>query len=475
MPRILCVTGTLAERALRATLADLAGEAEWEVQVLPITVASLMTTDWMAPRLTVPTGTDRVLIPGLCQGDVAALSARLGVPVERGPADLKDLPEFFGRRRRLGGYGAYGALLFAEVQSAPDLPWERLVAQAEYYRDSGADVIDLGCVPGRRWEAIGRAVSALRERGFRVSVDTFDPWEMREGVAAGAEYVLSVTPSTVDLARDLRGATVVVVPDSGPSGGAAGPPAGPAGSPGDPALDGFARAVERLRDWDIPFILDPLLAPINFGFAASLHRYVECRRRFPDAPMMLGAHHLTELLDADSTGANAVIMGFAEELGIGHVLTTEVTPWARGSVRELDRARRLMHFSHRRGVLPKHLDDSLLALKDRRPADYTEDEIRALHAQVRDRNFRIFTDGHAIYAFNARTFVRGTDPAAIFRELDVSDARHAFYLGRELERAAIALRLGKRYRQEQPLRFGYLTPEEGAAAADDTAPREAAG
>ncbi|BDG60445.1 DUF6513 domain-containing protein [Caldinitratiruptor microaerophilus] len=462
MQRILCVTGTLAERALRATLADLAGEAEWEVQVLPITVASLMTTEWMAPRLTVPPGTDRVLIPGLCRGDVGALSARLGVPVERGPADLKDLPEFFGRRRRLVGYGEYSALLFAEVQSAPELPWERLLAQAEYYRASGADVVDLGCVPGRRWDGIGRAVSSLRERGFRVSVDTFDPWEMREGVAAGAEYVLSVTPSTVHLARDLRGATVVVVPDSDP--------------PADPALDGLARAVERLRDWDIPFILDPLLAPINFGFAASLHRYVECRRRFPDAPMMLGAHHLTELLDADSTGVNAVIMGFAQELGIGHILTTEVIPWARGCVRELDRARRLMHFSHRRGVLPKHLDDSLLALKDRRPADYTEDEIRAFHAQVRDPNFRIFTDGLYIYAFNARTFVRGTDPAAIFRELNVSDAGHAFYLGRELERAAIALRLGKRYRQEQPLRFGYLTPgEEGAAAPDDTAPREAAG
>lgn len=469
MQRILCVTGTLAERALRATLADLAGEAEWEVQVLPITVASLMTTEWMAPRLTVPPGTDRVLIPGLCRGDVGALSARLGVPVERGPADLKDLPEFFGRRRRLVGYGEFSAVLFAEVQSAPDMPWERLLAQAAYYRDGGADVIDLGCVPGRRWDGIGQAVSALRERGFRVSVDTFDPWEMRESVAAGAEYVLSVTPSTVHLVQDLRGATVVVVPDSDPSGAGAHLPA-------SPALDGLARAVERLRDWDIAFILDPLLAPINFGFAASLHRYVECRRRFPDAPMMLGAHHLTELLDADTTGVNAVIMGFAQELGIGHILTTEVIPWARGSVRELDRARRLMHFSHQRGILPKHLDDSLLALKDRRPADYSEEEIRALHAQVRDPNFRIFTDGRYIYAFNARTFVRGTDPAAVFRELGVADPGHAFYLGRELERAAIALRLGKRYRQEQPLRFGYLTPgEEGAAAPDDTAPREAAG
>lgn len=451
MERILCVTGKLAERALRATLADLADVAEWEVQVLPITVAALMTTEWMAPRIRVPPGCGRVLIPGLCEGDVAALAARLGVPVERGPADLKDLPEHFGRRRRLEGYGAYAALLFAEVPSAPDLDPDDLLRQALYYRASGADVIDLGCIPGRRWEGIGAAVSRLREAGLRVSVDTFDPWEMREAVAAGAEYVLSLTPSTVEEARRLRGATVVLVPDLPGAGGDAEP-----GDPG-PALEAMGRAAERLAGWGVPFILDPLLQPINFGFAASLHRYVECRRRFPSAEMMLGAHHLTELLDADSTGVNAVIMGFAEELGIRHILTTEVIPWARGAVRELDRARRLMHFSRRHGILPKHLDDGLLALKDRRPADYSEAEIRAIHAQVRDLNLRIFTDGERIYVFNARLFVTGTDAGEIFRQLGITDPGHAFYLGRELERAEIALKLGKRYRQEQPLRWGYRT------------------
>ena len=39
-----------------------------------------------------------------------------------------------------------------------------------------------------------------------------------------------------------------------------------------------------------------------------------------------------------------------------------------------------------------------------------------------------------------------------------SIASHAFYLGRELLKARLAITLGKTYRQEGALRWGYLTP-----------------
>jgi hypothetical protein len=41
--------------------------------------------------------------------------------------------------------------------------------------------------------------------------------------------------------------------------------------------------------------------------------------------------------------------------------------------------------------------------------------------------------------------------------LGVEQASHAFYLGRELYKASLALQLGKEYMQEQPLRWGYLS------------------
>src|SRR5204862_8089037 len=86
-PHLLFVTGKLAEPALRRTLAELAPDAgfDYSVAVLPITVVALATTPWVAGHLTAPPGVQRVLLPGLCAGDLAAVIQRTGVPVERGP------------------------------------------------------------------------------------------------------------------------------------------------------------------------------------------------------------------------------------------------------------------------------------------------------------------------------------------------------------------------------------------------------
>jgi hypothetical protein len=142
------------------------------------------------------------------------------------------------------------------------------------------------------------------------------------------------------------------------------------------------------------------------------------------------------------------------------VLTTEVIPWARGAVREVDVARRLMYAARARGVPPKRIDDRLLTIKDARPKYSTEAELRTLQAAITDPNFRIYTTRDAICVFNHRLFVTGTDIQSLFDALNVEDASHAFYLGREFTKARLALLLGKTYVQEQPLRWGYLTPEQ---------------
>src|SRR5436853_7412194 len=98
--RLLFVTGKLAEPALRRVLADLAPKAGFtpDVAVLPITVAALMTADWVARHLTVPPGTERVVLPGFCRGDAGEVAAAAGVPAEPGPKALPDLPQPFGQR-----------------------------------------------------------------------------------------------------------------------------------------------------------------------------------------------------------------------------------------------------------------------------------------------------------------------------------------------------------------------------------------
>ena len=71
-----------------------------EVAVLRITVAALMTTEWIGKFLELPAGVDLVMLPGLVEGDAEALAAKLGVRVEKGPKDLRDIPAHFGRAAR---------------------------------------------------------------------------------------------------------------------------------------------------------------------------------------------------------------------------------------------------------------------------------------------------------------------------------------------------------------------------------------
>src|SRR5688572_11350933 len=198
------------------------------------------------------------------------------------------------------------------------------------------------------------------------------------------------------------------------------------------------------------------------GFMASLERYADARRRWPAAEMLMGIGNLTELTAADSTGVNAMLIAVCQELGIRSVLTTEVIPWARGSVREIDIARRLMHHAVTNKTIPKGVDDRLVTIKDPAMLTFTEDELRALQARITDPNFRIFADDHAITVLNNEVFVRGTNIQEIFAQLGVDEPTHAFYIGKELARAQLAMTLGKTYRQEGALSWGYLTPPDEA-------------
>lgn len=439
--KVLFVTGRLAEPALRRTLEGMAPDFAWDVAVMKISVAALMTSEWIARFLEPPADCDLILIPGLCKGDPELLARATGVRAEKGPNDLRNIPEHFGLAAARSQYGGYDIRILAEINNAPLLHPDQIYEMATRYRDAGADIIDIGCTPGHAFPLLREVVGSLRAGRFEVSIDTFDRKEIETAVDAGAGWVLSVNSTNLEVARDLD-ATVVAIPDF------------------DAGLETLEPTLESLDAWGTPYIVDPVIEPIGFGFADSLCRYVEVRRRYPNTDIMMGIANITELTSADTTGVNATLIGFCQELGIRYVLTTEVIPWAHGAVREVDVARRLMHYAVTEGQLPKHLDDRLLTVRDPEVLAYTEDELRALQAQLTDPNYRIFADRQFIYVFNSERFVRGTSIQEIFRQLDVEEPTHAFYLGKELMKAKIAVDLGKTYRQEGTLNWGYLTPPE---------------
>jgi len=146
--RLLFLTGRLAQKRLAKVLVDMAPEAfTYRIHDLGVKVAALMTTNLIRRRLPAELGADRVVLPGRFRGDLDALSAHYGLPFLRGPDDVKDLPEFFGLAGAERDLSRYDVRIFAEIVEAPALDLPAIVARAEAYRRSGADVIDLGCLP----------------------------------------------------------------------------------------------------------------------------------------------------------------------------------------------------------------------------------------------------------------------------------------------------------------------------------------
>jgi dihydropteroate synthase len=228
-------------------------------------------------------------------------------------------------------------------------------------------------------------------------------------------------------------------------------------------LEGLDATIEALTGWGVPFRIDPIIEPIGFGVAASLQRYHELRRRYPGAAMMMGVGNLTELTDVDSAGVNVVLLAICQELGVRSVLTTEVINWCRSSVRELDRARRLVHYACTHRVLPKRLEPDLVMLRDPKLRLHGDEFLRELAAGITDRNVRLFAERGLLHVLSGRMFLQGTDPFALFAEMqqhDAIDPSHAFYLGFEMAKAVTALTLCKNYEQDQALRWGLLTIEE---------------
>lgn len=449
--RILFLTGKLAEPALRRTVSELSGKVgfQYEIRVLPISVAALMHSDWIQRHLDEVKNFDRVIVPGWVQGGLTALEGRFSKPFVLGPKELFDLPEFFGNEARPPVcLDQYDIEILAEINHAPRMSDDEIMRMAGSFRQSGAEIIDLGCVPGESWNRVGDVIRLLRADGFRVSIDSFEQREVESAVAAGAELVLSCNSRNLDWASRL-GVELVAIPDD----------------PHD--LDSLEVTMQTLKERGVPFRADPVLEPIGFGFAASLARYFEMRRRYPDVEMMMGIGNLTELTEVDSAGVNMLLAAICQELEVRSVLTTEVINWSRSAVREFDFARRLVYHSVRQQVLPKHVDSQLVMLRDPKVGELGDQELQSIAGKITDPNFRIFVERGEIHVMNRDGYWRGTDAFELFDRAIAGSPRvdpsHAFYLGYELSKAVTALTLGKQYRQDEALEWGMLTvPEQSA-------------
>ena len=442
---ILFLTGKLAESSLNKTLTAMQPtDFDYQVAQLGISVAALMTPEFIARRLPDARGADRILVPGMCQGELELLAEKYGVPVDRGPEDMKDLPQYFGHDGKPPDLSKHASLIFAEIVDAPYLSVEGILLRAAEYKAQGADVIDVGCIPNVAFPHLHDAVQALKAAGYQVSVDSMQNDDLLCGGKAGADYLLSLTEKSLWISEEVAATPVLI-----------------SAKPG--SMASLYRAVNTMLIKGRPFLADPILDPIPFGLAVSLVRYYKLRKKFPGIDIMMGVGNLTELTDADTTGINAILFGVIAELGINAVLTTSVSPHARNAVAEADIARRVMYAASQDRRLPRDYSGDLLGLHDRRPFPYSEEEVAGIAAQIKDPSFRIQITEAGIHIYNRDGLFTEVDPFRLYPHLKVeNDASHAFYLGVELARAQIAWQLGKRYIQDEELKWGCNTAKQDA-------------
>ncbi|MGA9098261.1 MAG: dihydropteroate synthase-like protein, partial [Methanotrichaceae archaeon] len=321
-----------------------------------------------------------------------------------------------------------------------------IVRKIRYYKDQGADMIDLGLPLDAEPSDVAAVVKNARSAtDLPISVDAVRSDLLLAGALAGADLILSLNGESLPLVGSAiasTGTIAVVIP-----------------GPGQLSMEDNLTASQALG---IKSIADPVLSPPLQGLAASLQGYIRFREGHPDVPLFFGAGNVTELMDADSQGVNALLAALGVEVGASILFTPEYSPKARGSISELRTAADMMQLAAKRMTPPKDLGIDLLVLKEKRrrfeevmPDDFVE--ASKLHEYEPDPggSFRIFVADGKVVAEHAKARVIGTNAKDILNTLIdrklISRLDHAGYLGRELEKAELAMRLGRDFVQDEPL------------------------
>ena len=327
--KILFLTGKLAERQLSNILESMKPEFTYKINQIGVSVAALMSENIIMRRVAKEEGYDKIIVPGKFRGDLEKLSNYFGMPVERGPDDLANLPDYFGMIGQEQQLEENDCLIFSEIVDATLLTVDQIITRATQYKKEGADIIDLGCMPDTKFNHLEETIVKLKENGFLVSVDSANNEELIRGGKAGADYLLSVSEKNLKILDEVRSIPILI-----PS------------SPGD--TKSLERVIEKVQKMKKVFFADPILDPIHYGFAESINRFIKIRKKFPKINLLMGTGNLTELTDCDSVGVNTVLMGLVSELRIKAVLVVQVSNHCSTSIKETDMARRLMFYAKKK-------------------------------------------------------------------------------------------------------------------------------
>ena len=260
--KILFLTGKLAQRQLERILSSMKPEFSYRINQIGVNVAALMSESIIMRRLSKNQDFDRIIVPGKFRGNLKKLSNFFNVPVERGPDDVTNIPDYFGMKLVEDKLINYECDIFAEIVDAAVLSIPQILKISKKYKKDGANVIDLGCMPDTEFEHLEDSVKAVKSLGLKVSVDSANNDELIRGGKAGADYILSISEKNKHILDKIKSIPILI-----------------------PAKQGNLKSLERIVEIMIKnkkeFFADPILDPIHYGFARSINRYIKLRKKFP--------------------------------------------------------------------------------------------------------------------------------------------------------------------------------------------------
>jgi len=516
--KVLLITGTLAEDIVRRHAQE--SNVEFDIRVLKIPVAALLTPETIITELKRAKlrGFDMILVPGLVRGDTSTISKAVGISTFKGSKYAADLPTVLDsigevqlstktpaddllreklrqkafaelenvEKNKLSLLKNSGNMLIkdlavgrdfpmrvmAEIVDAPLMSKDEVTRLAKQYAKLGADIVDLGMVAGEnRSKDAGDLVRTVKKAvNVPISIDTLNPDEIREAVAAGADLVLSGDEGNLEaIAPFVKATPTVIIPTNQREGYFP-------KSVSERVLL-LEKLISKAKRLGMSRILgDLILEPSNV--LDSLIAFRDFAKKNPDVPLFVGVSNVTELIDADSVGVNALLARISSELRASVLLATEKSSKAKGTVIEEVLASKMMFLALKRGSVPKDLGIDLLVLKDKRNREETYDQNQEAETQVvtvteksgqiemdTEGMFKIVLDrknGYIVVIHFATLgmekplkVIKGKSAESVYRKIiemgAVKKLDHAAYLGKELSKAEIALRTGKEYVQDIPL------------------------
>jgi len=363
--------------------------------------------------------------------------------------------------------------IIAEIVNCPEKSNDAIVRKVNHYLESGADIIDIGCVANKPYpERIKEIVHLIRNNfDILISIDSMEKTEILSAVDEGVDLILSLDLGNYrDFLYLPREIPIVILPTNIKA----------AYFPKEPEIrvrNLFKLTQELIQNGFKKLIADPLLeTPITPGICNSLEAYflykkqvVKKENKNLELPLFFGVSNVVELMDIDSVGINGLLASIAVELDIGILFTVEHSAKLMEGVRELKESVKLNYISKYKNTPPinhginvfKAKGKTNQALPEFDTSDVTNVKEYTLGYEPDEKGYFKFYVNHytkeiyVLFFSNAniplKTLIGNNAEALSKKVLELNlttNLQHINYVGRELAKAEFCLNFGKPFIQD---------------------------